>query len=306
MTQLKGICPIIATPFTKDGSSVDYESLEKELAFMGTHGCHGATLFGIAGEYYKLSEEEMNRMVRIVVDTCRKTGMKSIISVTTHATELAVRRAQYFQDQGADALMMLPPSFLKPSGEAVEYHMKAVSGAVRIPVVLQYAPAQTGVSIPPSVLAKIGMEAPTDIYYKIECKPAGAYTSTILGIIGNKPRVFLGNAGYQFIELFDRGAIGAMPGCSMFDLYLAIYDAYVAGDRKKAMDLHGRVLLPMLNHIRQDVEMIIAFEKRILYRRNIIASDYCRRPGFTSDREYDRLFDELYALTEPYLTAGKA
>lgn len=144
--ELKGICPIIATPFTRTGE-VDYESLEREVSFMADNGCHGVTLFGIAGEYYKLTDAESERMVRVVVDTCKKKGIPSIISVTQHATEVAAKRAKYYQDCGADSLMLLPPYFLKPGAGAIYEHMKTVCNVVDIPVVVQYAPEQTGVAI---------------------------------------------------------------------------------------------------------------------------------------------------------------
>lgn len=299
-TELKGICPIIATPFTKTGL-VDDESLEREVSCMADNGCHGVTLFGIAGEYYKLSDEESARMVRVVVDTCKKKGIPSIISVTQHATELAVQRAKFYQDCGADSLMLLPPFFLKPGAGAIYEHMKAVCSAVDIPVVVQYAPEQTGVAIAPEIMANLQNDVSTELYYKIECKPAGGYISNLLRITDNGVKVFIGNAGYQFIECFDRGAIGAMPGGSMFDLYLKIYDLYLSGDRAAAMELHGSVLLPFLNHIRQNVEMIIAYEKRIMMRRGMIATDYCRHPGFTTDPVFDSIFDEFYEKTLPYL-----
>ena len=299
-TELKGICPIIATPFTKTGL-VDDESLEREVSCMADNGCHGVTLFGIAGEYYKLSDEESARMVRVVVDTCKKKGIPSIISVTQHATEVAVQRAKFYQDCGADSLMLLPPFFLKPGAGAIYEHMKAVCSAVDIPVVVQYAPEQTGVAIAPEIMANLQNDVSTELYYKIECKPAGGYIYNLLRITDNGVKVFIGNAGYQFIECFDRGAIGAMPGGSMFDLYLKIYDLYLSGDRAAAMELHGSVLLPFLNHIRQNVEMIIAYEKRIMMRRGMIATDYCRHPGFTTDPVFDSIFDEFYEKTLPYL-----
>lgn len=297
--ELKGICPIIAAPFTADGS-VDYDSLQNEVAWLADQGCQGVTLFGIAGEYYKLSDEESTAMMRVVVDTCRKKGIPSIVSVTQHATELAVRRAKLYQDSGADALMLLPPFFMKPGAEFIYDHMKQVCNAVEIPVVVQYAPEQTGVSIAPGVLANLRNDCRTQLYYKIECKPAGRYISTLLEETDRSAGIFIGNAGYQFIECFDRGAIGAMPGASMCDLYLDIYDRYLAGDRTEAMRLHGSVLLPFLNHIRQNVEMIIAYEKRTLSRRGVIATDVCRRPGFAADAVFDALYDEFYELTTPY------
>lgn len=121
-----------------------------------------------------------------------------------------------YQDSGADALMLLPPFFMKPGAGAIYEHMRQVCRAVDIPVVVQYAPEQTGVTIAPQVMANLRNDVDTQLYYKIECKPAGGYISELLRITDNSVKVFIGNAGYQFIECFDRGAIGAMPGGSMF------------------------------------------------------------------------------------------
>ena len=302
--ELKGICPIIAAPFTQNGE-VDYDSLQNEIFWLADHGAHGATLFGIAGEYYKLSDEEAEKMVHVVVKACHEKEIPSIISVTQHSSEVAVKRARQYQEWGADSLMLLPPFFMKPGAGAIYDHMKMVCKAVDIPVVVQYAPEQTGVAIAPEVMARLQEETGGNLYYKIECKPAGGYISQLLRISKNSAKVLIGNAGYQFIECFDRGAIGAMPGSSMCDLYRLIYDNYVSGNRKKAMELHGSVLLPILNHIRQNVEMIIAYEKRILCRRGAIATDYCRKPTFATDPVFDSLFDEFYELTKPYFQENR-
>lgn len=299
--ELKGIAPILAAPFTVTGE-VDYDSIVSEVNYLADAGCHGVTLFGIAGEYYKLSEAESDQMVRVMVDACKKRDIPAIISVTQHATEVAEKRAKFYQDSGADALMLLPPFFLKPGAGAIYEHMKQVCKAVDIPVVVQYAPEQTGVTIAPNVLANLRNDVPNELYFKIECKPAGGYISQILQETNNEAKVYIGNAGYQFIECFDRGAMGAMPGASMADLYVQIYNKYLAGDRAGAKHLHGCVLLPMLNHIRQNVEQIIAYEKRILKRRGVIATDYCRKPTFATDEVFDRLFDEFYEETKPYFT----
>lgn len=291
-TEIKGICPIIATPFTEDGE-VDYQSLDKLVRHLVVGGCHAVTLFGIAGEYYKLSDEEREKMVEVTVKAAKATGGKTIISVTDHSTEVAVKRAKYFEEAGADCLMILPPFFLKPGAKYIYEHMKAIAEAVNIPIMAQYAPEQTGVSISPETFCKLEKECPNMIYYKIECKPAGPYVTNLMKLTDGKMKIFVGNAGFQIIECMDRGAVGAMPGCSMYDVYLDMYNSYVSGEREKALQLHNE-LLPMLNHIRQNVEQIISFEKRILKRRGIIASDYCRKPSYDTDEYFDRLFDEFY------------
>ena len=297
---ITGICPIIATPFTPDGE-VDYDSLVNLLRSLAKGGCDGLTLFGIAGEYYKLNDAESRRMVEITVRECRAAGVPSIISVTEHSTKLAAEQAREWQAAGADCLMLLPPFFLKPGAAAIRAHIAAVARAVDIPIMVQYAPEQTGVGIDPAVFAAIFAEFPHVCHYKIECRPPGSYISKFLGLTQNKAGVFIGNAGFQIIECHLRGAIGAMPGCSMWDIYIDIWSACKRGDYAAATRTHTS-LLGMLNHIRQDVEQIIHYEKRILHRRGLIATPHCRIPSFTPDPVYDELFESHYQTLEPLFT----
>jgi len=296
--KIEGVCPAIAATFNEDGT-LDYDSYVNLIRTLIQGGCHGITLFAIAGEYYKLTDDEMKELVDITVRECKQGGVPSIISVTKHATEVAVKWAQYLENAGADSLMLLPPFFLKPSADGIASHIAEVAKSVSIPIMVQYAPEQTGVSIAPSVLSDLGRQFENISIFKIECKPAGKYISSLIENLGDDDVIFVGNAGYQMIEGFDRGARGVLPGCSMYDLYLKIYYAYLSGDRRKAMELHS-ILLTMLNHIRQNVEMIIAFEKKILKKRGIIKSDYCRKPSYSIDSYYEKLFEEYYEIVSPY------
>ena len=302
-SKLQGVCPIVAAPFSDNGE-LDCESLRNLIAALATGGCNAVTLFGIAGEYYKLTDREQEKMAAVVIETAGEYKIPAILSVTQHATEVAVKQAQYYEALGANYLMVLPPFFLKPGGDEICQHIKAVCQSVKIPVIVQYAPEQTGVSIAPGILAEICRTAPNARYFKVECKPAGGYISKLLSLLDGNADVLLGNAGYQFIEGFDRGAVGMMPGCSMYDIYLQAYEAYQSGQREEAKRIFDTAILPILNHIRQNVEMIIAFEKKILKKRGIIASDYCRRPTFATDPYFDKLFEEYYAHIQPYFRSG--
>ena len=46
--------------------------------------------------------------------------------------------------------------------------------------------------------------------------------------------------------------------------------------------------------------MIIAYEKKILHQRGIIASDRCRRPTFSGDVRFNRIFEELFEAVSPH------
>jgi 4-hydroxy-tetrahydrodipicolinate synthase len=300
--KLQGVTPAIAATFKENGD-FDYESYTNLIRVLAKGGVHGVTLFAIAGEYYKLTEEEEKKLVEITVDECRKGGIKSIISITKHSSEVAAKWARYVQDAGADCLMLLPPFFLKPSAAAAIEHVKMVNDAVDIPIMFQYAPEQTGVAIAPEILLKMAKENENVQILKIENKPSGKYITKLLEE-NPEIEIFVGNAGFQMIENFDRGARGVLPGCSMFDIYLKIFRLYLDGKREETMSVHND-LNAMLNHIRQDVEMIICFEKKILKRRGFIESDYCRKPNFVPDAYHMRLFDEYYQLIEKHFEKYK-
>ncbi len=298
--EVKGIAPIIAAPFFEDGS-IDYEGLRSQLRYLKEAGCSGATLFGIAGEYFKLSDAECEKMMKITVEECKALGLASIISCTCQSTHTAIERAKQIDALGADCMMLLPPFVLKPLASELMDHIRSVCNAVSIPVMLQYAPNETGVPITPEAMRTLALELKNLIYFKIECKPAGPYITSFLNGAPSHVRVLNGNAGFQIIETYDRGAVGCMPGASMAKLYVAIDNAYRSGDRDKAVELHSKLLLPMINHIRQSPDMIIHFEKKILARRGIIASSFCRHPEFVSDAESDALFEMFYRQIEPYI-----
>ena len=295
----RGIVPIIAAPFQKDGS-LDLISLKAELKYLKEAGCTGATLFGIAGEYYKLSDAECEEMMEITAQECKQLDLVCVISCTAQSTETAIKRARRIEEVGADCMMLLPPFLMKPYSSELMRHIREVCSAVSIPVMLQYAPAQTGVPISPEMMCALANEISNLQYFKIECKPAGPYITSFLSKVKKEAAVFNGNAGYQMIEAFDRGAVGCMPGASMAKLYVNIFETYFSGDKEKAILLHNQ-LLPMLNHIRQDVDMIIHYEKKILARKGVLATDYCRHPEYVTDEETESLFEIYYQMIRPLI-----
>lgn len=290
--EIKGICPIAPGVFDDQGK-VDFETYESCCDAMLKGGAHSLALFGIAGEYYKMDRDEEEQLIDMTVKVCHDNNSPMVVSNTRHATEVAVKWAKRIEASGADCMMVLPPFFLKPGAAELTRHIEALCDAVSIPVMLQYAPEQTGVGIAPEVLAGIGQRHQNLRYYKIECKPPGAYISKLLDMLDGNGEIFIGNAGFQMIEGFQRGAVGVMPGPSMFDVYRKIYEAIIADNISGAMAIHEK-LNAMLNHIRQDVEMIICYEKKILKRRGLIKSDYCRSPRHRSDVLNEKIFEIHY------------
>ncbi len=108
-----GVLSVLSTPFTKDGQ-LDRPAIKRLVEHNLEQGVHGIVCFGLASEVYKLADRERSDLLQIVVETVD--GAVPVVAGTEHnGTEAAVQRSVDAQELGADALMMYPPTFVKPS-----------------------------------------------------------------------------------------------------------------------------------------------------------------------------------------------
>jgi len=286
--QISGIVPIVAATFTHSGS-LDENSFQSLIRHLLKTGASALTLFGLATEFYKLTDNDRAQMQTLLLaETCQSESVAGIISITDHSWEVASQRARDAEAQGADALMLLPPYFLGPSEDAILEHLNRVIGSVKIPVILQYAPVQTGVRIPPEVFLKLRDALPNADFIKVESQPPGRYISQLLERSQGRLKSLVGYAGVQMPDVLVRGAVGIQPGCSFTEIYVELWRLWQT-DKTAFLVLHNK-LLPYISYWMQGVELIIKAEKVILKRRGIIASDYCRSPSYTlDDREHTQI-----------------
>ena len=298
-----GVCPVLETPFDREGR-VDTASFEALIEHHLRAGVRSVMFPGYASEFHKLTDEERNTLTAVLLSRTRGVpDFTAVISVPDHATAVAVERARAAARQGADAVNVLPPHLLGPSADAVREHIAAVAEAVNpTPVILQYAPAQTGTALDAASIARIADAAPNLVQVKVESTPPGALISA-LGKTTPALSSLVGYGGVQLIDALRRGAVGVQPGSSFPELYLRIWRDWHRGETEAAIALHAR-LLPYLSYWMQSVELIIAAEKRISLLRGIIRTDVCRAPYRELDAYESASIDRFLAEFEDDLAAG--
>src|SRR5215467_5823713 len=156
MCDLQGIYPILNTTFHDDGS-LDLESQRRLVSYLLEAGAHGLGLFGNASEGYALLPEERVAILRLVVKEVD--GRVPLVVSSGHTgTDGAVQLSKEAQDLGADALMILPPFYLKTDADGLMHYFEAISRAVQIPIMVQDAPLMTQVVMPAALLARMSRE----------------------------------------------------------------------------------------------------------------------------------------------------
>ena len=272
-----GINPVIAGTFKDDGS-LDLDRMGRLIDHEIKIGANGITMFGIATEFHKLTDNERNDLAALLVEKVKNTDVFSVMSVTDHSTEVAVARAKYYESLGADCLMVLPPFFLNPTIEQIKEHIFSILEAVKIPVLVQYAPGETKKLIPVEEMATIEHKYQNAIF-KLEPNPPMDYVRGMLKL-APKAKILIGYAGLYMLDVMEAGGAGTMPGCSFTEIYLEIERLWKSGDRQAAHELHEK-LMKYVRIWMSHPEYIIKVEKVILKKRGIIDSDYCRKPEWT-------------------------
>lgn len=280
MESLRGCFPILCTPFLDDGS-LDLESLEREVDWVIGEGASGVVALAIASEGYKLTEAERDEVTRTVV-TATAGRAPVVVSASGDGTEVAIDRARRAAALGADALMVLPPVFVKPDADGLRDYYIRIGQAVEIPVIVQDAPQLTGVSMGPALWAQLNAEVATIRYVKVEGSPQGPTITETLRQSGGRLGVFCGWGGLGMLDALERGSAGSMPAPNFTRLFAEVQRCYEQGDVDGAASLfHAE--LPFVVWTMQSVDYSVATAKEELRRRGVFRSAHQRQPAAKLD-----------------------
>ena len=277
MRSLEGIFPILNTTFHDDGT-VDLDSQAKLTEHLLSQGAHGLGLFGNASEGYTLLADER----RAILKTVRKVVnglIPLVVSSGASGTDAAVALGKEAQDEGGDALMVLPPFYLKTDAEGLMHYFDAISRAVSIPIMVQDAPLMTQVPMPATLLARMAREIEQVQYAKVEAPPTAPKVSAVVKAGGLV--VFGGLNGQFMIEEIERGARGMMPGSDMIGLFVDIWNRLESGDRTGAWQVFTRAL-PLIRFQLQP-GMGVSAMKHNLMAAGVIRSARVRHPTASLD-----------------------
>ena len=191
----------------------------------------------------------------------------------------AILQAMEAEQAGARAIMVLPPFFLGPSVDSILFHIEAIAGAVHIPVVLQYAPAQTGIHA--DVLTRL----PVSII-KVDASPS----IPALLALPAKVTTLIGYMGLDLPDSVTVGCSGCMPTASLVRPFVKVW-RLLQLDPAEGRREHQR-MIPLLQYMMQSIEFLIAAEKQLLVKRGIIRSNYCRKPCALLNRDQANQLDE--------------
>jgi len=240
---LRGIYPPICTPFGHD-EQIDYDKLELNMKKWSGEDIRGYLVEGSNGEYCYLSQDERVDLVRKVKSF--NSDKLLLAGSGCESTQATIQMTSAMAEAGADAAVVITPFYFKArmSAGALEEHFTAVADASCIPVILYSVPANTGLDLSVSVIARLAKHPNI-----VGVKDSGGDITKIGQIVAETAsenfQVLAGSASFLLPAL----AVGAVGGiCALANVLpkqvCEVQKLFDAGKLEEAKLLQHKLIAP--------------------------------------------------------------
>lgn len=155
---LGGVVVATTLAFKEDASApaglaVDFDRFAEHCDFLMNNGCRGVGPNGSLGEYEALTDEERRKVIQVAVKAVAGRG---IVIAGAHGTgwHTAKKWAEYAKEDGADGLLLLPPTIYKANDDEIVEHYAKVA-EVGLPIMVYNNPFSTKHDLSPSLIARL-------------------------------------------------------------------------------------------------------------------------------------------------------
>jgi 4-hydroxy-tetrahydrodipicolinate synthase len=153
INDLSGVIPPLVTPVDSN-EEPDEAGLRRVVDHCLDGGVHGIFVMGSNGEFYAFDPETQKRAIEITVDQVN--GRVPVYAgASAISTKDCIRLARISEKSGADAITVLPPTFINPSEKELYAHFVRIADSTSLPVILYNNPGKTTNNISPDLLKEL-------------------------------------------------------------------------------------------------------------------------------------------------------
>jgi 4-hydroxy-tetrahydrodipicolinate synthase len=143
----------LVTPFRHD-LSLDEERLRRLVRRQIDAGINFLVPCGTTGESPTLEQAEHLRVIEITLEEAN--GRVPVLGgAGGYNTHHVIELARELERMGVSGILSVTPYYNKPTQEGLFEHYKAITGAVRLPIIVYSVQGRTGVNVEPATLARL-------------------------------------------------------------------------------------------------------------------------------------------------------
>jgi dihydrodipicolinate synthase/N-acetylneuraminate lyase len=298
---LKGVLPIVHTPFTTD-NQIDAVSLQREIDWAFAVGADGMGT-GMVSELLRLRIDERLQLTEWIVQFANGRGAV-FAGVGAESTEQAMLLSKAAKRAGCDAVMAPPPMTTRSSRSGLLNYYCGIADCSDLPVIVQDASGYVGQAIPLDLYVDLLHRYDDNkILFKPEANPIGPNLSALRDATEGKAKIFEGSGGIALVDSYRRGITGTMPGMEFLDGIVALWRALERGDDATAYRLYLPICALVALQLQAGLDGFLAIEKYLLVKRGLFENELRRQPyNWELDQETAREVDQLFAIMQNVLS----
>ena len=244
----KGVIPACLMPFDTD-FSIDERAYRRHLNDVaGVDGIEAITINGHAAEVHALTIEEQYRTIDLTLEELAPQGVATVVGVYTNSSLEVARIAGRAHEAGASGLLVFPPDFMALGGhlrpEMAFEHLKHITGASDLPIILFQYPLASNLSYPVPTLLELCQRFPTIRAVKDQIGDGNQHERQIRELKSlDRPVRTLTTHSAWLLGSLVLGCDGLLSGAGSVipDLQVALFRAVQAGDLKAAQAVNDRI-----------------------------------------------------------------
>lgn len=235
----------LVMPFAADG--IDEAALRELVRFHLREGTDALIVNGSTGEAAAMSPAEQRRAIEVVVDEvgAARRRVPVVAGVGGSGTAEVARLAAQAREAGADALLLAPPPYNKPTQAGMLAHFRQVLDAGDLPMIVYNVPGRTACNLLPATIeALVGDDARV-----VGVKEASGDISQVADLarrVAHRVALYSGNDDQivPLLSLGGRGVISVLANVAPAATARMVR-SYLDGSAAEATSLQLR-LLPLV------------------------------------------------------------
>jgi len=281
----------MVTPMTPDGS-LDDAGTQALATYLVDQGNDGLVISGTTGESPTTSDEEKDRLLRVVVEAVGDRA-HVVAGVGTNDTAHTVELAKRAEKAGAVGLLVVTPYYSKPPQAGLLEHFRKVADATALPVMLYDIPGRSGVPIRTETLLRL---AEHDRIVAVKDAKGDLYETSL--VLAASDLAYYSGEDALNLPLLALGAVGIVSVVAHVAAahYAELVRAVAAGDLATARRINS-ALLPAVRGIMTRTQGAIAV-KAALELTGVLANRSVRPPLVPATN------DEVAELRAELVAAG--
>ncbi|MDW6093540.1 dihydrodipicolinate synthase family protein [Vibrio rhizosphaerae] len=239
-----GVIPPVPTAIDETGQFAP-QAMAALIDHLVASAVNGLLFLGTTGEFSAMSVSQRKQVAEFCI---RHTNQRKpvMIGVAAHSIAETIELAQHAERTGADAVIVVNPSYVKYSDEGLYHYYRSVAESIGIPVFLYNFPKLTSQPLSVALVGRLANDVDNIIGIKDTVDDIVSTRRYITKVKSKHPnfRVFSGFDEHLANNLL-MGGDGGIPSSSNFapSLTCGVFQAFQQGDWNEFTKQHRRIAI---------------------------------------------------------------